>query len=154
MPADSASFALQVIENLQQTIDEMVRDLRRQNDWLNPRVQSLARLYLAALRQYQNWTKIVLSAGESQTVVFPQNPKNAHVSPAALLDTPKSTNGNAPRMTPKLGRITPAPPSAQPAPIPAPGLLRSVPQPPLHGGTPLDSSPTPEPIIGQKRRTG
>ncbi|MFB3786520.1 MAG: hypothetical protein ACE15F_09125 [bacterium] len=154
MPTDSASFGLQVIEHLQQTIDEMVRQLHRQNDWLNPRVQSLARLYLATLRQYLHWSRIVNSSAESPAAPRPQKRKTAPLSNAAFPEALKSTPDNAPHVNPKLARITPASPTVQSSPFPAPGLLRSVPQLDFSGVTSLESSPIPGSLPGKQCRTG
>lgn len=146
MPTDSASFGLQVIEHLQQTIDEMVRQLHRQNDWLNPRVQSLARLYLATLRHYLTWSKIAFS-DDSRETELPIRPKPNRVTPVTPLSGANSTRKKTPAGPPQLVPIPPAP-------FPAPGLLRSAPRPPLHEGASLGSSPAPELPDCQQSQTG
>jgi len=149
MPADTASHALPVIANLRRTIDEMVRELHGQNDWLNPRVQSLARLYLAYLRQYQIWVNIALSEEASHTPSFPQSPEKGPVSPAAPSPTPDSTSDTDPRVTPKLARISPPLPSSAPStPCPAPGLLYPAPQHSPQSGAHPAKSPLPLRGIG------
>ena len=106
------SFELKVARDLENLIQKLCKELHQQKDLLNPHALSLMRLYLAALRQYTSWKK---NMNEEES----KEPAHA-ILPHSPAQTPPRPNGLT--LLP-ANHFKPPPPES----IPAPGLLRRVP---------------------------
>jgi len=108
MATSTLPFEIQIAQDLADLIEKVSQELRKQDDLLDPKVVSLFRIYLSAIRQYQSLSKHLTMA---------ENPKPA--APAKPAGSPRPRLGGQ-SLSP-LNWTKPVPTE----PFPAPGLLRN-----------------------------
>ena len=96
MATSTLPFEIQIAQDLADLIEKVSQELRKQDDLFDPKVVSLFRIYLSAIRQYQSLSKHLTMA---------EKPKPApKAKPAAKpVATPKA------KVEPKVEVATPAP---------------------------------------------
>ncbi|HOJ62381.1 MAG TPA: hypothetical protein PK878_19040 [bacterium] len=124
MPAPAPAFDVKIAQDLTALIEKLSHELKKQDDWTDPKVLSLFRLYLSAIRQYLALKK------HGPACENPHGPastkQQVSTSPAA---SPKPANTNHPQISNLALSLSNLSRSAPQEPFPAPGLLRSTPAP-------------------------